>query len=425
MKKIRVFLIFILLICSSSIFTKEISCTTITVTPGQSIQNAINSASPGDVIFLSSGIFTENFTINKRVSIVGSGDSTILRRSTNNPVIRVTSSGVSGAPILLKSLRIEPEGRYGIEIPNGQSVSYLSLENVKVVGGNLSYTENEIGFKVATDASLFYLSIMNCSFEYCDMGWYFAKHGDWLGGSIVQYVTVENTSISNNDYKGIYVEKLSDATFKNCKVYNNGIKDNWNQSWNGGFDINLKGMAYQNLVFENLDVTGNGLGYKEGAGIMIKARDDGPTYGAYPASLSNVQIIGGIFRNNERGIRFGEPNQNNLGPTGVLIKDSKIFDNMKKYNGNDGSIYGGVVNHTRAIVDARYNWWGHISGPYHPSLNPWASGNAVSDRVEFRPWYVKLNETTLPVEGIIKIINVGRAKRSVGEIIQETNSSKL
>lgn len=423
MRKSGLILIFILLL-SFSFNMGSIYGTTISLTPGQSIQNAINSASPGDTIYLSSGIYVESFTINKRVSIVGSGASTILRRSTNNPVIRITSSGESGAPILIKDLRIEPEGRYGIEIPNGQSISYISLENVSVVGSNLSHTENEIGFKVASDSSLFYLSIKNSSFEYCDMGWYFAKHGDWLGGSIVQYVTVENTSISYNDYKGIYVEKLSDALFRNIKVYNNGTKDNWNQAWNGGFDINLKGMAYQNLTFENLEVKGNGLGYKEGAGIMIKARDDGPTYGAYPASLHNVQIIGGTFSNNERGIRFGEPNQNNYGPTGVVIKNTQIYENKQSYSGSDGSIYGGVLNHAQTIVDARYNWWGHISGPYHPSLNSSGFGNAVSDRVDFRPWNMKQTENLVPIDSLIKILGIGTKSRSIGEIIDSNGSTR-
>jgi hypothetical protein len=35
---------------------------------------------------------------------------------------------------------------------------------------------------------------------------------------------------------------------------------------------------------------------------------------------------------------------------------------------------------------ARCNWWGHASGPYHPSLNPDGLGQEVSDNVIFSPW---------------------------------------
>jgi hypothetical protein len=37
-------------------------------------------------------------------------------------------------------------------------------------------------------------------------------------------------------------------------------------------------------------------------------------------------------------------------------------------------------------VDARYNWWGDGTGPYHPIDNPDGLGDAVSDHVDFVPW---------------------------------------
>jgi hypothetical protein len=38
------------------------------------------------------------------------------------------------------------------------------------------------------------------------------------------------------------------------------------------------------------------------------------------------------------------------------------------------------------IVDARYNWWGDSTGPYHPDSNPGGLGDSVSDYVNFIPW---------------------------------------
>jgi len=38
------------------------------------------------------------------------------------------------------------------------------------------------------------------------------------------------------------------------------------------------------------------------------------------------------------------------------------------------------------MVNALNNWWGHPSGPFHPTLNPDGMGNAVSDNVDFDPW---------------------------------------
>ena len=38
---------------------------------------------------------------------------------------------------------------------------------------------------------------------------------------------------------------------------------------------------------------------------------------------------------------------------------------------------------TPFIIDARYNWWGDATGPYHDTTNPGALGNSVSDWVDY------------------------------------------
>ncbi len=38
-------------------------------------------------------------------------------------------------------------------------------------------------------------------------------------------------------------------------------------------------------------------------------------------------------------------------------------------------------------VDARHNYWGHASGPFHPVSNPGGLGDRVSDDVLFDPWH--------------------------------------
>lgn len=37
-------------------------------------------------------------------------------------------------------------------------------------------------------------------------------------------------------------------------------------------------------------------------------------------------------------------------------------------------------------LDARHNWWGDPSGPFHPERNPEGRGDRVSDLVRFEPW---------------------------------------
>jgi uncharacterized repeat protein (TIGR01451 family) len=46
----------------------------------------------------------------------------------------------------------------------------------------------------------------------------------------------------------------------------------------------------------------------------------------------------------------------------------------------------GLLHAGGGILDARNNWWGAASGPFHPTLNPAGQGNRVSDNVLFDPW---------------------------------------
>ncbi len=360
------------------------------VDAGDSIQAAIDRAKAGDTIIVAPGIYTENIVVNKPVRLIGAGSGedplsdTILRKLTNERIVQLTASGNSELdPLLLQDMRIEPDGVYGIEVP-ADEVSFVEMDNVVVIGAADHSTESEVGLKVAQGASLTHLKVADCAFDRCDHGWYFAKKWDGTDTSNVQFVTVSDTTFNDNDFKALYAEKLSDASFTGVTVNNNGGADYWNQVWNGGFDLNLKAGDYKDLSFTDMTVMNNGLGYKEGAGMMIKARDDG-SYTAYPATLDNVTITNGQFCNNERGIRIGEPGKSNVGPTNVTIFNANISGNVQTYTGSDGSEYGGVVNQAVATVDARYTYWGDNTGPYNAATNPEGLGDAVSDNVEYDP----------------------------------------
>src|SRR3990167_5646805 len=53
---------------------------------------------------------------------------------------------------------------------------------------------------------------------------------------------------------------------------------------------------------------------------------------------------------------------------------------------NDNALYGvNLYNNASSTVDARSNWWGSASGPYHATLNPDGTGNVVTGNVIFTP----------------------------------------
>lgn len=368
------------------------------------IQDGIDGVAPGGTVNVAAGTYNESVAVNKRVSLIGAGsgasDTVVTATGGSDGVLQLSASGLSASqPVLVKDLRVEPIGKAGISVglfgqSTGTSVSFVELDNVSVIGTNTNpCTEQERGLYVDLTSSLTNLKISDSAFDNLHYGWYLQKLVS-ADTSTVQYVDVANTTFNHNNLKGIYAEKLEDATFTDVIVDKNGYDTSIPTSacsyfapWMSGVDVNLKAGAYQNLTFADNTIVNNGLGgAKEGVGLAIKARDDGATYGAFPATLNTVSIQDGLVAGNERGIRFGEPGKNNAGPTNVQVHDVCISGNVKTYSGIDGSPYGGLVNASLATTDAINNWWGSASGPYNSGSNPSGTGNAVVGPVTFSPW---------------------------------------
>jgi hypothetical protein len=382
-----------------------------------SIQSAINYAVAGHTIQVSPGTFTENINLNLKVNILGSGSgsdpatNTLLTQTAAGSgdskvgVVQLNASGTIGDPVLIKDIRILPQGIAGISVgkfvqSTGTNISYVSLDNVHVYGTNQpsACSEQERGLYVDLTSSLSNLSIANSAFNSLIYGWYFQK-AVTADASTVSMVTVTNTEFKDNVSKGLYAEKLANASFDGCSVTNNG-----DATWGNtcvffkpfltGFDINLKAGTYQNIAIRNSVFTGNGTGEaKEGAALVIKARNDAPAYALFPASLANVVVENCIITGNERGIRIGEPDKINAGPTNVVIRNNSINGNLKTYSGTDGTAYGNIINLSAASVSATCNWFGSnvsstvaagVFGPvtFIPFLE---NGNDGSANIGFQP----------------------------------------
>ncbi len=372
-----------------------------------SIQAAVDGAVSGATITVGPGTYAENITVDKYVKITGAGsglDGTVITTPASFAarvgIFQISGSGPSASePIVLKDLRIEPKGQAGISVgrfteATGTLVNNLALVNVFVIGtNNNASSEQERGLYVDLTSTIDHLVVINSAFNNLAYGWYLMKQVS-ADASTVSNVTVVNTVFNHNNLKGLYAEKLTNATFTACTWSQNGFDaaglPSYFIPWMSGVDINLKAGSYENITLIDPVITFNALGgAQHGVGIAVKARDDGSTYGPFPATLNNVLIHGGTITGNERGLRIGEPNKNNASPTNVVIEGVTLKDNLKAYTGTDGSAYGDLINYSSAAMDASPNWFGSIEGA--------ASGMIFGD-VSYSPWCA--NDTctlTLPI----------------------------
>jgi hypothetical protein len=313
-----------------------------------SIQRGVNIVGAGDTVHVEAGTFTESVNVNKHVRIIGAGSgNTILTQPVTPDIFQITASGASNAdPLLLEGMTLTPTGTgtHGILITGTMMsptfVEHLKLSDITVTGSSpMGPAITEIGFRIMDFADVDDLVIENSLFQNLNHGMLTEKHLDITGTTNVTNVLITDTQFNNNQSKGFYAEKLSDATFTNVVATGNGNLPFFVSG--AGIEINLKGSVptYQNLTFNNLTVTNNGLGTPTvgvplGAGLQIKARGTGDTgggglYAANPATLNNVDIIGGTFTGNRTGIRIGEPGQLNTSPTDVVIDGVSVSDSTE------------------------------------------------------------------------------------------------
>ena len=348
---------------------------------GMSIQTAINQSALGGTVDVMPGTFVEQVNVNKKVTLNGAGSGSDVSMNsiityTNAPVLEISGSGLAQADALsVQNLRIRPVNAAGLFVDDGSVVENVVISNVIVEGTGLAqYTnEQEVGLRVNGSGTIRNMWMENSKFTALDYGWYFFMTSG--SGSTVSDIEVKNTDFEGNVNKGMYLEKLSNAIFEDVNVTNNGFVYSsapsghfWNEKWDAGIDINLKFGSYQNLLFRNLTVKGNAIGIEEGVGIAIKARDDGGTYGANPASLDGVTFENAVITGNERGIRFGEPDKSNASPINVVIRQSEIHSNLLL--DGSGAPAGDLLNESMATVDARENWWGTADGPSGGNVDP-------------------------------------------------------
>ncbi|MCL4201914.1 MAG: right-handed parallel beta-helix repeat-containing protein, partial [Pirellulaceae bacterium] len=336
------------------------------------INAAIDHVCAGGTVNVAAGTYAENVLINKRITLDGAGsgiDGTIIDPLSGTGIALHSGGDSALNRMILKDLRVtgaSGSGNPGSGIQIQGGTGYTTFENVASVNnqghgiainmlGALSdlvindstLSGNATGLRIPSSLNaLDGLTLLNSQLNDNVIGLE-AFTGVGQGG--LTNVTIEDTQFNNNSSKGMYLERLSNATMSRIEVDGSGTLG----SWAAGIDINLKFASYQNITIQDSTIKNSGTGDStNGVGITIKARDDSPSYAANPATLANVTLSGNVLSGNQTALRFGEPGKNNAGPSNLQVIDNSLT----------GSVSGVELdNQTLALVDASGNWWGSTS----------------------------------------------------------------
>ena len=184
----------------------------------------------------------------------------------------------------------------------------------------------------------------------------------------VEYEWVNSGVINSNLISGAGDHAIKISRSEQCRIDSNDIIGG---GTSGIWTYNVRGN-----LFLNNHVNGSTygyFGYESYENTIQDSTFENCKYGIHLAGWAEEVIIReSSFDACKYGMHFTVSN------TGIRILDNVIVNNSKfgigvyLPNPDDDS-----------MVDARNNWWGDESGPYHPELNPCGSGDNVTDNVEF------------------------------------------
>jgi len=427
--------------------------------PSQSIQSAANQATDGDTILIHDGIYFETVILYEKRLTIGSamlldGDTSHISRTIIEPDFSHPDSAscfvyayqtFMGNRLVGVSLR----GGLGTEAgPNGPAGGAIRVFRGRVSLEYLHISESQSGLGGGVSASgasrldarvdFFECAIENCHSMFSGGGF----HANDCSTRVERCRFRTNTS-GGNAAGAIFMDCF--AEILDCDFYGNmgadvgGIQylGCWGAISNCRFDFNASATyGYAHLQVYNsdapitscifvdnqshtgsVDLLGNRFPIRFIGNVVAgnTAMDLGGTvrmangvHGeiAYCIFQNNASIAGGtlsavnacrprvhhcVFAGNQSL----EPEYGSvfLGMQSPLTFDSNIIA------GNGGQTFSCPDPNLMVEVDARYNYWGDPSGPYHPTLNPEGRGDTLlQDSILFIPWLTEPPDTTMPSE---------------------------
>ena len=387
------------------------------------IQAGIDAAVATDTVLIAPGTYAENIIINKSIDVFGSGEAlttlypdfsdvgtdgapsfgnsqvivvaahdveiAFLTVDGDNPSLS-TGVTVNGADLDARNGIIESDGPWNRSYIHHTTVKNIYLRGIYARSGGALFSiySNTVSNVAATTSSIAIMA--------------------WMGSGFIanNNVTLANDAIAANHSRGIH--------FRDNVVTNSGsgVHSDNNNSQGGGLPDSLIG----NMVSNS---TANGYGvwvfFPNGVSPVIASNtvtncDVGLFAWGSGATLGGVSFVGntvdGENRPNSVGayVTTGASGWPWLGNVSASLRNNVIRNCTNgmaveaevgysaTMSGSRNSLSGntdGFWKQGNGTITATMPscWWGDVSGPYNATTNPLATGNSISDDIDYSPWW--------------------------------------
>ena len=303
-------------------------CTTLVyeVTPGFTIQGAIDAASAGDMINVAAGTYPENITINKALTLTGANNATtIINGGGTGVVAQITADNV-----IFQGFTVQGSGTTDPQTQAGLTLA--GADNCMITGNIFTNNMNGIAMVASTGNTISNNTVnanMAIGIALADLAGYPASTGNIISGN----------TVTANGAAGIYA----------------GQDNNNNQYLTNTITGNGDGLYFWKS--SNNTVTGNTI-------------SGNTQYGVHLMGSANNNIAGNIISGNLEGIRV----RTSGWPEGAYPSTpNTIFHNQ--ITGNTNYALNADANLVPYMAEA--NWWGAKTGP---------AAGTVTSNVDFSQW---------------------------------------
>jgi nitrous oxidase accessory protein NosD len=301
------------------------------------IQDAINNASEGDLIYVYSGIYYETILIDKKLKLQGQNiNDTIIDGSYNDKIVKISADNV-----YFKDFTVKNSGGF-----KNNACLYINSNNVTI--SNCIIFRSRTGLIINEKNNI---NIINCLFH---------TNGEGIWSKNSYNLKLQDSELCHNGI-GVNIHKSKNIIIENSYAHENAIPFLFNTSSNiemkrvAACDNNDNGGGVffynsYNVQVENCNALHSGSGFKVVNSTNLNFNR---------CTLENITHFTFWIDHNSNNININECNIRNNFRHGIHITDS--ICRVEKSN-----LYGNSIESAfprNSIIYAKNNFWGSMLGP--------------------------------------------------------------